>query len=590
MSDARGPFSLAAPGAGRAPRFASGLVERALGLPRLASIHAARPSGLRPGPLLAFFLRELGIAVEVADADVQRIPAEGPLVVVANHPFGGADGLAVAEVLLRRRDDVAILGNHLLARIPDLRDIIIAVDPFGGADAARGNARGLRRALAHVRAGGALLAFPSGEVAHVSVAAGRVLDPPWSATVAGLARRTGAAMLPVHVPGRNSAAFQVAGLVHPRLRTALLPRELLARRGTTVVVRVGAAVDGEALRAAPSDEAAIAAMRWRCELLSGRSERPAGTGRRSEQAIAEAVPPEALAAELAALPAESTLLESRDDVVLLARQHEAPLALQEIGRLREIAFRAAGEGTGRPRDLDAFDGTYRHLIAFNRARREILGSYRIGAVDELLAAGGRAALYTSTLFDVREDLLAELGPSLELGRSFVRLESQRRPEGLPLLWRGLGALACREPHRPVLLGAVSISASYGETARRLMTAFLRRVHGDPEAARRVRARTPPLRTRAWEDEVAALGNLDEISQLVALADPEGKGMPVLVRQYLKLGARVLGLNVDHAFGGVIDALIVVDLRRVEPRVLEKFMGRDKAARWRIESGASHDAR
>lgn len=552
----------------------------ALGLAELERVHAGRPPGCAGPEFVRWALAALRVEVAIEEEDLARIPAEGPLVVAANHPHGGIEGLALARALLERREDVRILGNALLARIEELRPLLIEVDPFGGEGAAARNAPGLRRALAWLSGGGALLAFPAGEVAHLDLRAGRVTDPPWSPHVAGLARRAGASVLPVHVPGRNGALFQAAGLVHPLLRTALLPRELLARRGRPLRVRVGAAVTPEALAGCGSDEAATRHVRWRAELLAGRDERrPPAAASRAHEPVAEPVAADALAAEMAALPPESILFETRDEVVHLLRQDEAPLALAEIGRLREVAFRAVGEGTGRARDLDRFDGSYRHLVAWSRRDREVLGSYRIGAVDELLAEGGREALYTSTLFEIEEGLLGALGPALELGRSFVRLERQRSTSGLPLLWRGLGALACREPHRPVLLGAVSISASYGKVARSLLHAFLTKVHGERDAARRVRPRRPWRHGGGYGEEVASLGSLDELSQLVALADPEGKGVPVLVRQYLKLGARVLGLNVDPAFGGVLDALIVVDLRRVDRRILEKFMGREAAAAW-----------
>lgn len=558
--------------------------ERALAIDDLRLLHATCPAELGGAEFFAWALQALDVEVSCDSRDLARVPAQGPAIVTSNHPFGGVEGLALAKLLMQVRPDVRILANAMLASIPQLAPLLITVDPFGGAEATRSNLRGVREALRWLGSGGMLLTFPAGEVAHLDLRRLRVCDPPWNPAIARLAVRSGASLVPAHVPGRNGAAFQAAGLLHPRLRTALLPRALLKGRGTTLRARFGSAVDPQRLATLGDDRAMIDHLRWRSELLSARDERAARASARPTRPVAEAVAADALAREIEALPPECVLVPGDDECALIVQGDRAPLVLREIGRLREIAFRAAGEGTGRETDLDRFDTTYRHLFAWSRSRREILGAYRIGAADELLRSGGRDALYTSTLFDVGDELLENMGPSLELGRSFVRLEHQRSPSGLLLLWRGLGALACREPHRPVLFGAVSISAAYGKTSRLLIQSFLSCRHGD--SAQRVRPRHGAPEARAWDRDVAALGDLDEVSRLVEQADPEGKGVPVLVRQYVKLGAKVLGFNVDPAFSDALDALIVVDLRRAPRKLLERFMGKTGAAAFMSHHGAN----
>jgi putative hemolysin len=249
--------------------------------------------------------------------------------------------------------------------------------------------------------------------------------------------------------------------------------------------------------------------------------------------------------------------------------------LREIGRLREKTFREVSEGTGRATDLDRYDEHYVHLFMWNRAQAEVVGSYRMGRVDELLARGGIGALYTSSLFKFKEGFLPRLGPALELGRSFIRAEYQRKPTALALVWRGIGEYLVRNPRYKVLFGPVSISRDYQNLSRRLMVEFLGRERGHETLAALVKPKNP-LKERLAPDERAVFGPLvkdvDDISGLVSEIEEDNKGMPVLLRHYLRLNARLLCFNVDPAFGHCIDGLIVVDLRTTEPKLLRRFMG------------------
>src|SRR5882672_2690563 len=132
------------------------------------------------------------------------------------------------------------------------------------------------------------------------------------------------------------------------------------------------------------------------------------------------VQPELLAQELAVLPQERCLATNGDLAVYLLRAEECPEVLQELGRLREITFRRAGEGTGKARDLDRFDRYYHHMVVWNCERRELVGAYRVGSAAKIIARHGVRGLYTSTLFNFDSRLFEKMGPALELGRSFVR--------------------------------------------------------------------------------------------------------------------------------------------------------------------------
>jgi putative hemolysin len=172
-------------------------------------------------------------------SDKNKIPASGPLIVVANHPFGGIDGLILTSILSKVRRDIPILANHYLGLVPELKPILFSVDPFGSNSSVSNNIGPLRKAAAWVKKGGLLVTFPAGEVAHLSILRRKIIDPSWHSNIGRLVHITRSSVLPVFFYGKNSSFFQIAGLVHPLFRTALLPRQLLNKRSVNVKYNLG---------------------------------------------------------------------------------------------------------------------------------------------------------------------------------------------------------------------------------------------------------------------------------------------------------------------------------------------------------------
>ncbi len=310
---------------------------------------------------------------------------------------------------------------------------------------------------------------------------------------------------------------------------------------------------------------------------AGRDAAPALVG---AAPLAEPVASDLLEAEIAALPDDQRLVASGRFLVVQGRAHQLPVCVREVGRLRELTFRAAGEGTGRALDLDAYDRSYRHLLLFDQEQRKIAGAYRFAPSDEILPVFGVDGLYTSSLFRIEPALFEGLGPALELGRSFVRAEYQRSYSPLLLLWRGLCAFIAGTPRYRMLFGAVSIAAHYEPFSRELIATALSGAATLHPLAGHV-SPLHPLRPRAGvRTELRRLPMLledaAELSAVVSDVESDGKGLPVLLREYLKLGGRLLGFSVDPAFRFVLDGLIAVDLARTEPRLLGHYMGRDAA--------------
>lgn len=547
---------------------------------------------LRAGPpeesLPQRLIERLQVSVTLAEGDLARIPLAGPVVGVANHPFGLLDAALLAALLPNRRPGVKFLGNRLLEAIPEISDRLIVVDPDDDARGAAASVAGLRNGLKLLREGGMLTVFPAGEVSSWSARSRRVEDRVWRPSVGGLIRRSGAAAVPIYVEGANSALFQLAGLLHPRLRTALLPRELLNKERCHVTIRIGAPISAEKLRRLASDRERAEYLRWRTYLLSHRQVFKARTSvpflRRStdqaptprSQAARIALPTcvETLSQEIEALPPEARLLGGELSC-FVAPAEKIPAVLEEIGRLREVSFRQVGEGTGKERDRDSFDEHYLHLFVWNERKREIVGAYRFCRTDEVRRRFGRSGLYTATLFQYPDELLEAMGPSLELGRSFVRPEYQTSFAALLTLWKGIGCYVDRNPRYRTLFGPVSISALYRPICRKLMVSFFSRHLAKREWSPLVKPRHPLSIKNVDHTGL----DLEDLTQMLGDIDSERPGLPVLLRQYLKLGGKLLGFNVDPAFGNALDGLIVVDLTQTDPRALARYMGKEASRRF-----------
>jgi len=367
-----------------------------------------------------------------------EFPKTGPLIIVANHPYGLLDPCLLASYAGAQRRDLKVMTNSMLSAMPELHSHGILVNPFGGNAAAKSNIGGMKMALKHLRAGGALLIFPSGEVSAYRPGKG-IEEAPWTNHVGALVRRTQATVLPVYFPGSNSSLFHAAGIIHPRLRTGLILREFCQQRDSKVEMRVGMPIPFGKLRKFEDDEALTKFLRIHTLVLDQRRKSsPAAVD--LNEAFESDVAAHRAASHHARIIHEVDALRSRGAClaaqgglsVYSAHSHEIPDTLQEIGRLREITFRAVGEGTGELVDLDKFDRYYEHLFLWDEAKQRIAGAYRLGRADIILREYGPKGLYTNTLFMFEKPFLANLENAVEMGRSFITKEYQKSLSSLPL--------------------------------------------------------------------------------------------------------------------------------------------------------------
>jgi putative hemolysin len=592
-------FSITALASGPATRWLLGLLSRplesALQLGRLRQLYAAADGTDNPFAFADAVLENLEIRVDVSTADLCRIPETGPVAVVANHPYGLLDGLLLIHLLGQRRRDLRVLANGMLNCVPELTELFFEVDPWRQRESHWGNHRAARGALKWWRDGGAVLLFPAGAISGPTMQRA-VVDAPWLPQVGRMLQRADVPVVPAFIGGHNSGMFQAVSLVNASLRLALLPRELLRQRGKTVGVTLGGAVSGERLNQCCDPEDAAAYLRFRTYLLSNRG---AGNALAPSPSAPASAPPACqrpmtsdgarMRAEIQLLAPEQRLASSRGRELYVAGGRQIPGVLEEIGRLRELSFREVGEGTGEQSDLDRFDEWYQHLFVWDAEAGGVVGAYRAAHARSVIDERGTDGLYTTTLFDMPTGVIDGLADGIELGRSFISPQYQRQHAALALLWQGIGQLVLRVPRCHQLFGAVSISSDYLPAARELLADVLMRQYA-ASGAEGVRPRCPWQRVkleRVTRHMIERWGSdLAEVEQWLADIDDTHPRVPVLVRQYERLGAEVLGLNLDPAFSNALDALIIVNLANTPDRQLTRFMGDDAPAEMRRRRDAS----
>ena len=504
-------------------------------------------------------LDHLQARYSIDGADLARIPATGRLVVVANHPSGALDAFALLDAIGKVRRDVRIVANDLLSAITNISDLLLPVRILGG----RPDAESLRAIGAALEREECVVIFPAGEVSRLGPRG--IRDGHWRSGFVRFARVAGAPVLPVHVRARNSALFYGASTVFKPAATALLAREMFARRQGRIVLRIGEAT------AVPADLPVADVVRSTRAAVHALPRRTAHTTPPVDgEPLVHAQPPEVLALHVEALDLLGRTADGKE--IRVGRLSVQSPLLREIGRLRELTFRAVGEGTGKRIDVDVHDSWYEHIVLWDAPVRRIAGAYRVARGARVLAEHGLSGLYTASLFDYSDDAVPRIAEGMELGRSFV-VPDYWNGRSLDYLWQGIGAYLRRHPRVRYLFGPVSISAALPQDAREQLVAYYSRYFGSTDVLATSRRpfgyfAAPP----AFGDVDAATG----FRVLKANLDALGASVPTLYKQYTELcepgGARFLAFGVDPAFRDAVDGLIEVDLQRMHLRKRQRYLG------------------
>ena len=544
-------------------------LNKLLKLDKLNRIYDDMPKNLSCESFIDAVLDKLDIQLDFDETELKHIPLTGPVMIVANHPFGAIDGLILLRLIKKIRPDAKIMANQFLSQLKEISNDCIFVDAFNkGNDK---NRHPIKRCIKHLSSGGLLAVFPAGSVSHYHPRDGRVSDDEWNPAIFRMAKMTGATVISTYFKGKNSLLFNTMGLIHPAMRTALLPREL-TRVGQKVTIKMGTPIKPTSLKRFNDNKKGIDFLRLQTLLLGTQMKaHPVNSSNVDQAPIIEAVPKDRLKLDLAKLPQEAVLHTYKEFDLICASSDQLPNILKEIGRLREITFRRAGEGTGNSIDLDDYDKSYEHLFMWNRETQEIAGAYRLGRVDQILKHQGKQGLYTSRFYKYSHDFLNKHRMGLELGRSFIRAEYQRKPYSLLLLWRGIGAFMIRHKQYRYLSGAVSVSNDYSVISRAIISETLLSSKSQVPTKEKSELFKLSKEVKRFCRRLD-INTPDELSSIVRNFETDGKDIPPLIKHYMKMGGEFCSFSVDKNFGGTLDGLIIVDLPQAPKKSLQSFLG------------------
>lgn len=530
-----------------------------------------------PGPFIDFTLDYMGIQTRIHNEDLlKQIPAEGPLIVVANHPLGGIEGLLLTQMLLKYRPDTRVLVNKVLKIFPEFSDIFIGVDVLHP-DKQMENGKGVREVIKTLKSGGVVLIFPAGTVSQMKLPSMQIADPEWLPTAGRLAMRCDAPVLPLYINARNAAPFYLSAYIHKRLRTLLLPRAMLKKRREPIDIHVGRLVPAYDLTSFDTPETATGFLRLTCELLKKDPTATIDASPKPAPSVSKNRDPKINREQLEAH------VDTHRDACLVRREGFSVFSFpfEKMGPLmpalaleRERTFRTVQEGSGKVFDTDRFDAHYDHLILWDEHAKRIAGGYRLGRVDRIIKSMGISGLYSHSLFKYDHRFIESIGKGIEAGRSFIASEYQRNPKALDMLWKGIGSYTMAEPGYHTLFGCVSVSPQYNLLARALLRDSLLTYYGsDSDLQNLVKARNPMnLNSCPWsEKDLNQLGSLPILNKLLGCVDARIK-VPVLIRHYLALNSKFVSFTVNKGFNSSLDGLIVLDLREAPHRYLKRFLG------------------
>ncbi len=528
-------------------------------------------------------LEHFEIAYEIPEEDFKRLPKEGPFITISNHPLGAIDGVLLMELMLSQRQDFKIMANFLLERMVPLRPYILPVNPFEGHKTAKSSVTGFKRTFEHLRSGHPLGIFPAGEVS--TYRDGKlIVDKPWEEAALKLIRKAEVPVVPIYFHARNSKLFYRLSKWSDTLRTAMIPSQVFSQSNRPIKVRIGQPISVATQKEHTTLEEFSGLLRRKTYILSNAYEKERLIDQfpgslkipKPPKKIASAMRKEVMQGEIEKLrEKDCRLLQSKNYEVFLAKEKDMPFILKEIGRQREVTFRAIGEGTNNAIDLDKFDSYYYHLFLWDDNEKCIVGAYRMGMGSEIFAQYGIDGFYLQDLFRVEPELYDMMQHSIEMGRAYIVKEYQQKPMPLFLLWKGIVHTTLRYPEHMYLIGGVSISNQFSNFSKSLMIEFMKSNYWDPYVAQYIRPKKEfkvKLKDADKEfvfDETQA--DLNKFDRLIDEVEPGSLRLPVLIKKYIKQNAKVVAFNVDPLFNNSVDGLMYIKIADLPESTVKPVM-------------------
>lgn len=540
-------------------------VDFILGIHKINSIYQnATGEGITKEDFVKNILKNLEIHYNFPEENLKRIPGKGSIIIVANHPYGGLEGVILAHILSSIRPDIKIMANVGLRIIPELRDFFIFTNPLKTHNPK--NIKSIKECRKHLENKGLLLLFPAGKVAYYRKEYNSVADGDWSKIAAYLALDLNISVQTLFISGQNSQFFLALGRLYYRFRLLMLPREFAKKKRDIIEIRCSYPIPPSILRQKGKSDEVTSYLRMVTYLMDpflGKRIKSKNDDSIQEMSpLLERIDKKLLLSEIKQIPENQYLADFQHFSVYCGLKKQIPQIVHEITILREKTFREFDEGSGHPCDTDNFDDTYTHLFIWNNRDLEIIGAYRMGQSDLI------PERYLTHMFDFTENFLKNTTPPLEMGRSFIVKEHQKSFYGLFLLWRGIGEFCVRNPQYRILYGTVSLSYLYDNRSISLIDRVL--TTGDST----VKAKAPYVQQLQREVDnylkEYTLG-FKELSLMVRSIESDGKDIPILIKQYWKLGAKFLINAIDTSFGDTPGLLLVVNLPETPKSSLKMYM-------------------
>jgi putative hemolysin len=522
-----------------------------------------------PVLLINSVLEELDLQFEIPEEDLKNIPAEGGFVTVSNHPYRGIDSMLLLKIILEKRKDFKILSDIVLQNVEPMQNVIIPVKTRDRLNKNKSSYSGIKEGIKHLMDGHGLGVFPAGDNTRQYEISKIILDNEWRPSALKLIKNAGVPVIPVYFHGTNSRLLEIIRRINPLFRFTNLPSEISNRKNKIVKIRIGSPVTVKEQSGFKDIAHYGRYLRARTYMLGSGLEPAKFFIKRTmakkpvAEPIVPAVPADLMGKELNKIRTEYELFTIRNYSVICAPAFIIPVIFNEIGRLRELTFREVGEGTNKSSDIDEYDLYYNHLFIWDTDEKRVVGAYRIGKGNDIANIYGISGFYINSLFRIRKQFLPVLRESLELGRSFIVRDYQRKAMPLFLLWKGIMMFLLRNQEYRYLIGPVSMSNEFSKFSKSLIVEFLKTYFFDREKARFIVPRREFVvkHDRLVDSEVfmdAAERDINKIEKILMNIEP-GYKMPVLLKKYLEINGRIIGFNIDPKFNDCLDGLLILDL-------------------------------
>lgn len=559
---------------GKVFNFFVPILDRLLGIKKLNNLYLEQKfSGLNKQEFSEKLLDALGVSILSGDKILKKIPKKGKCIVVCNHPYGMVEGVIIANLLTNYRNDTKVMANIALKVFKEINDYFIFANPLKPQAAI--NSTAIKQCYRHVEDDGLLVIFPAGRVSFYQSKQKIITDGHWNRLAVNIADKTQSPIFPLFISGTNSALFHRLGRVYYRFRLLMLAREMFKLKNHQITLSANNLISSKQLTPFSNSETKNNVLRIQCYLNDQQYFQPwpHDDAKKSMSPVAEKTDSTLIKTELEKLPEKQHLLNFKHYAVYYGYQTQMPNCVKEIARLRELTFRDLDEGSGEPYDTDKFDATYMHLFIYDSSNNQITGAYRIGQTDRLQKQGGLEQLYLSQMFNFNDDFINQQQPCLEMGRSFIIASEQKSYHSLLLLWKGIGAYVSQNPRYRTFYGTVSLSKQYDPRSVAIMektmvkpsvgvtakTAFLGQLH--PEVTQFIAQNTIKL---------------EGLSTIISAIEKDGKDIPVLLKQYHKLGANFHCMGIDTNFNQTPGLLLSVHLPSAPEKLLKLYLGDNKA--------------